>query len=90
MELVHGKGQLCPRVLSVEPTDDYHLKLTFRNGERRLFDAKPLLRYKVFKPLTNIEFFKTVYIANGSIEWPENIDYCPDTLYQESVPMKIP
>ena len=76
---------LGPRVSAVSPMEDYKLFLTFTNGEQRIFDAKPLLSIGVFKPLQNKQFFETVKVAYGSVLWPHNIDYCPDTLYLESI-----
>ncbi|MDR3277542.1 MAG: DUF2442 domain-containing protein [Oscillospiraceae bacterium] len=83
-DIICGKP-LNPRVLSVSPMEDYKLFLTFTNGERRVFDAKPLLSSRVFKPLNEKSFFESVKAAYGSITWPRDIDYCPDTLYIESV-----
>ena len=85
-DIISG-SPLGPRVTSVTPTDDYKLLLTFTNGEQRVFDAKPLLQDTVFKPLENISFFKSVKVAYGTLLWPQDIDYCPDTLYMQSVPM---
>lgn len=76
---------LPPRVKTAQPIEDFKLLLTFDNGERRIFDAKPLLKFKVFQPLQNEQFFKSVKVAYGSILWADDIDYCPDTLYMESV-----
>jgi hypothetical protein len=78
---------LGPRVTDVKATDDYRLFVTFTNGEVRLFDANPLLQLPAFKPLNNLEFFKSVGTGFGTIVWPKDIDYCPDTLYEESVPI---
>lgn len=75
-------------VTSVTPTDDYKLLLVFDNGEQRIFDATPLLSRKVFSPLREKAFFKRVHVADGTIVWPEDIDYCPDTLYMQSVPLE--
>lgn len=77
---------LCPRVVDVEPINNYMLRLTFTNGERRIFDAKPLFDFPVFKPLRIKAFFETVKVDHGTVQWPKDIDYCPDTLYVESVP----
>jgi hypothetical protein len=84
-QIVTG-APLGPRVTSVTPTDDYKLYLTFSNGERRVFDATALLRFPVFKPLENKQFFKSVRVEYGTVAWPQDIDYCPDTLYRESLP----
>ena len=81
---------LPPRVISVTPDVDFKLHLTFNNGERRVFDATPLLSFGVFSPLKNKQFFNSVRVEHGSIAWPNNIDYCPDTLYAESEPGGLP
>lgn len=82
-DIIFGKP-LGPRVSTVEPIGNYKLALTFTNGEQRIFDAKPLLSMNVFKLLQNREIFNSVKVSHGSILWPNGIDYCPDTLYQES------
>jgi len=83
--IIYGEP-LAPRVISVSLMADFKLLLTFTNGEQRLFDAKPLLSVEAFKPLNNKSTFEAVKTAYGSIMWPNNIDYCPDTLYAESCP----
>ena len=85
--LIYGEP-LGPRVTEVLPDTDYRLLLTFNNGEQRIFDARPLLSMNVFKPLQNKEFFASVKVAYGTIIWPQDIDYCPDTLYSESILVK--
>ena len=85
VEYVYGEP-LGPRVKTVQARDDYHLVLTFNNGEVRDFDASKLLNLKAFEPLKNLEFFKSVMVQYGTIVWPQDIDYCPDTLYAESIP----
>ncbi|MDR1835113.1 MAG: DUF2442 domain-containing protein [Fusobacteriaceae bacterium] len=87
-EYLYGAEPLGPRVSEVRAIDGYKLYITFTNGEKRLFDAESLLRFPVFKPLRNRALFQAVFVANGTIEWPQGIDYCPDTLYLESVPVE--
>jgi len=87
MDDIISGSPLCPRVMDVAPTDDYKLLLTFTSGERRMFDFTPLLEMPVFEPLTNKSFFRSVKVAYGSVFWPRDIDYCPDTLYMESTPI---
>ena len=74
-----------PRVKDVKPQSDYHLLLTFTNGEVKLFDMKPYLNYNMFKPLKDIGFFKAVRPSHGTIQWANEADLCPDTLYLNSV-----
>jgi len=77
-----------PYVKSVQPRDDYHLLLTFENGEKRLFDLKPYLDKGVFARLKNVALFKTVRVVSGSVEWHGEIDLSYDTLYLSSDPVK--
>jgi hypothetical protein len=84
-KIIQGEP-LGPRVSAVSPMEDYRLLLTFSNGERRVFDAKPLFSVGAFRPLQNKIFFESVRAAHGSVLWPNGIDYCPDTLYIESAP----
>ena len=83
--LISGRP-LGPRVIAAVPTEDYRLLLTFTNGEQRIFDFTPLLETPAFMPLANKSFFRLVKVAYGSVLWPQDIDYCPDTLYMQSVP----
>ena len=85
-ETIKG-APLGPRVTAVVPNDNFELLLTFSNGEQRVFDARPLLEMKVYSPLKNLAFFKTVKPAYGTIVWPQDIDCCPDTLYLQSIPL---
>jgi hypothetical protein len=79
--------QLNPRVKSVRPQPDYTLRLTFTNGEVRLFDVKPYLSKGIFQQLQNLEVFNSVRPFLGSIQWANEADLCPDTLYEKSVPV---
>ncbi len=74
-----------PRITSVRPCPDYTLQLTFENGEVRLFDVKPYLDRGIFRELKDRHYFNSVRPFLGSIEWANGQDFCPDTLYQESV-----
>lgn len=85
-DIVYGEP-LRPRVKQATALPEHRLLITFDNGEKRVFDAKPLLRYPCFSPLQDASFFKTVRVAYGTVAWDGDIDYCPDTLYDESTPV---
>ena len=85
-DIIKG-APLSPRVKKVEPTDNYELLLTFNNGEKKKFDAKTLFQYPIYAPLKNIGFFKLVKADNMCVYWNDEIDICPDALYEQSVPM---
>lgn len=76
-----------PRVRAVKPNRDYTLTLTFTNGEVRSFDVKPYLDKGIFVELRQISAFNSVKPFLGSIQWQGGQDFCPDTLYLDSVPV---
>ena len=74
-----------PRVKSVEGLTDYKLKLTFTNNEVKIFDTNRYLNKGFFQELQDYKIFKSVKIFMGLITWPNGQDFCPDTLYEESI-----
>ena len=74
-----------PRVKQALPLEHFRLRLTFTNGEKRVFDVSPYLDYPAFKRLANPAFFSLGHADHGTVVWPDDIDLCPDTLYLESV-----
>ncbi len=75
-----------PRVLRVEPEDEYVLRLWFTNGEERVFDLSPYLGIGVFRELKDTAAFRDVRASMGAVSWKGGQDLSADTLYLESVP----
>jgi hypothetical protein len=71
-------------VKNVQPTDNYHLILTFENGDKRLFDMNPYLNIGIFQELKDKAEFKKVKVSFDSIEWENEADFDPEVLYQNS------
>ena len=82
MEIIHGNEEMLPRVSSIEALPDYSLILTFRNGERKKYNAKPLLDVPMYKNLAKV--FSLAKAEYGTVVWPGDIDISPDTLYLNS------
>ena len=74
-----------PRVTEVKPEENYTLHLWFKNGEEGIFDMKPYLDKGIFQALKDIDVFNSVRPFIGSIQWENEADLCPDTLYLDSV-----
>ena len=74
-----------PRVVNVKPKEDYTLHLWFTNGEEGFFDVKPYLDYEVFQALRDEKMFRTARPFIGTVQWANEADLCPDTLYLDSV-----
>lgn len=75
---------MTPKAINVETIENYKLKVTFDNGEVKVFDVKPYFEHKLFDELKDDKLFKTVKIAGLSIEWDNGADICPDELYNLS------
>lgn len=73
-------------VKDVKPIENYRLILTFENEEVRLFDMNPYLNTGIFKELKDESLFKAVRVSFDSIEWPNEADVDPETLYEDSIP----
>jgi len=76
-----------PTLKSATPQDDYHLLLIFGENEKRLYNFKPNLTHKFYRQLAEIKLFKNLTVNDGEIEWVTGQDFCPHTLYEESVPV---
>ena len=71
----------------VKPLKEYQLEVTFKNGERRLFDAKPYLNRGIFGRLKDVALFNQAYVAYDTVCWPGELDIAPETIYQRSIPV---
>lgn len=87
------------KLAAVQANDDYTLLLEYENGERRLYDVKPL--DGVFACLKSLEIFRRVYLNDcGCIAWDKDptidsrevwsnqITLCPDSCYLDSTPIE--
>lgn len=69
-------------ITDVSYIDDYKLKLKFENGKYKLVNLKPHLEGKIFEPLRDISYFKSVKLNKDidTIVWQNNADFSPDFL----------
>jgi len=70
-----------PRLKTARPNEDYTLDLVFENGETGSYDCPDLIGFRIFSELKDINYFKQVAVAFGTVTWPNGQDICPDTLY---------
>ena len=73
------------QVKAVEPTKDFKLILTFKSGEKRIFDFLPMFNHKINKPLKNIRLFMKAKVHHNTVMWNNNLDLCPEYFYENSV-----
>ena len=72
-------------VINVTPLNNYLLRLKFKNGEEKIFDMKPYLETGIFKTLKDKKIFQTVRVSFDTVEWANEADIDPETLYLEGV-----
>jgi hypothetical protein len=75
-------------VTEVTPLNNYMLRLKFKNGEEKFFDMKPHLNTGIFKMLKDETIFKTAKISFDTVEWANEADIDPETLYHDGVNVK--
>ena len=76
-----------PKVLIVIPLENFKLRLHLDNNEVRIFDTKPYLEKGIFQELKNSHYFQQVRTFFGGVQWPNDQDFSPATLYLESIPL---
>ena len=76
-----------PRVVKVEYKGKYNLLVTFTNKEVKQFDLTNYLSYPVYQALSDETFCRKVRVVNGILQWNDDIDFSPDTVYLESTPV---
>lgn len=76
--------QQIHQVTYAKPLEDFSLLLRFEDNQEKRFDVRPLLGKGVFTQLQDWTRFQQVRVKNGTVEWPGEIDLCPNTLYDQS------
>ncbi len=77
---------MSPRARRVKVLAGFQLEVEFANGEIKLFDTSPLLKFPVFQPLKSRSYFERAFVAQGIVQWPNEEDISPDLLYMDSRP----
>ena len=76
---------LRPTAVAVTVERDYTLRITFDNGEVKLFDVKPYIRGAWYSELEDPKYFSSVRTNGYTVEWANGQDLCPDELYFNSI-----
>lgn len=75
-------------VVAVVPHEDYTLTVTFRDGDKKLYDMRPLIdgerAFKPYAPLIDINLFMKAHVC-GSVAWSDKIDIAPEELYENGI-----
>ena len=72
---------MTPDVTHVKTQENFELLVTFADGARKVFSMLPYLQYPAFRLLKEPGKFALAHVSNGTVEWTDEIDISPDTLY---------
>lgn len=73
------------KVIAVNANTDFSLDLKFSDGSMKRFDVKPYMDRGIFTELKNLDYFKQARVAFGTVQWPNEQDIAPETLYVDGV-----
>lgn len=71
---------MIPEVIDFEILDNYRIRITLSTGKTGVFDVTPYLDKGVFSELKDYNYFKRARIQFGTIVWPNEQDFSPETL----------
>lgn len=63
---------------------DFEIEILFSNGETKIINLAGRLNGKIFQPLNNLEYFKTVRLNPDleTISWDNGADFAPEYLFE--------
>jgi hypothetical protein len=72
-----------PRVVSVQPLEDFRLAVLFSDGVQGIVSLNDRLFGPMFEPLRDVALFRQVAVDEyGAIFWPNGADLAPDALHE--------
>jgi len=71
---------MIPDIVDIEILPEHRIKVTLSNGNKGIFDVKPYLDRGIFKELKDYNYFKRARIEFGTITWPNEQDFSPETI----------
>ena len=75
------------RVRTVEPLENFRVRLTFQNGVMKEIDLGPFLRGEIFAPIrSDPAVFRSVKVVGSTIGWDNGADIDPYVLYYDLKP----
>jgi hypothetical protein len=77
-------------VVEVKPEPGYRLFVRFRDGTQGHLQFAVEELTGVLSPLVDVDFFNRVFIDQGAVTWPGEIDLAPDAMYAGINPSGLP
>jgi hypothetical protein len=70
------------KIVAAKPLTAFRIELQFDNGESGVIDLSSFAGRGVFATWDESGVFEQVSVsAEGALQWPGEIDMCPDSLY---------
>ncbi len=73
------------KVTDAKYIEDYKIEFSFNDGVKGIVDLKDSINGLVFKPLKDIDYFKTFTKNRWTIEWDCEADFAPEYLHDLAV-----
>jgi hypothetical protein len=70
-------------IVKVVPKAEYCLFVRFKDGLEGLVHLRPEQLTGALEPLRDQRFFEQVFVDDGAVAWPGEIDLAPDAMYAE-------
>jgi len=70
-------------VVEVKPEPGYTLLVRFKDGLTGRVQLRREELTGVLSPLLDVHFFEQVFIDEGAVAWPGEIDLAPDAMYAQ-------
>ncbi|MBI5191489.1 MAG: DUF2442 domain-containing protein [Nitrospirae bacterium] len=71
---------MTPDVTSIIILPEYKIRVTLSNGRTGIFDVTPYLDRGIFTELKDYAYFTRARIEFGTIVWPNEQDFSPETI----------
>lgn len=78
-----------PKITAVVALPPTKLRLSYADGQDRIFDMEPFLSLGVFRQLRDPAMFSTIRVGFGTIEWTNGAAVDPERLFEDSVPVEL-
>ena len=76
-------------VVEVIAESDYNLYVRFADGMSGRVRVAPEKMTGVLAPLLDERFFKKVFLDQGAVAWPGEINLAPDAMYEQIAKREI-
>jgi len=77
--------EVLHQVMTAEPVDDTHVRVSFENGMSGVFDCAPYMKESYWHCLKEPVYFRQVKAEYGTLCWPNDIDLAPEDVWEECV-----